>query len=151
MSKIGVRRSMAEYVLNMLPFRHLERDVTQWLERGALSTSLSAVRFRILLQDFQRNIIFLPSQYWDVVLMLCPLGKAHNPKMLHLIQMKMITWWDRDGNVYNKFNAPKWLQDCMLSVGLRWHTNEQVQWPRGKNVKVGWITWYQIINLHLYL
>ena len=25
--------------------------------------------------------------------------------------------------------APKWLQDCMLSVGLRWHTIEQVQWP----------------------
>ena len=32
------------------------------------------------------------------------------------------------------FNAPKCLQDCMLSVGLRWHTNEQVQWPGDKNV-----------------
>ena len=25
------------------------------------------------------------------------------------------------------FNAPKWLQDCMLSVALRWHTNKHVQ------------------------
>ena len=32
-------------------------------------------------------------------------------------------------------NAPKWLQDCMLSVKLKWHTNEHVQWPGGKIVK----------------
>ena len=38
----------------------------------------------------------------------------------------------------------------MLSVGSRWHTNEQVQWPGATNVKVGWNTWYQTINLHLY-
>ena len=25
-----------------------------------------------LVQDFQRNIMFLPSQYWDIVSMLCP-------------------------------------------------------------------------------
>ena len=33
---------------------------------------------------------------------------------------------------YIKFNAPKRLQDCMLSVELKWHTNEQVQRPGGK-------------------
>ena len=33
--------------------------------------------------------------------------------------------------VYDKFNAPKWLPDCMISVELKWHTNEQVQWPGG--------------------
>ena len=26
---------------------------------------------------------------------------------------------DRDDNVYDQFNAPKWRQDCMLSVELR--------------------------------
>ena len=36
-------------------------------------------------------------------------------------------WWN------HKFNAPKWLQDCMLSVELRWHTNKQIQCPGGKN------------------
>ena len=40
---------------------------------------------------------------------------------------------------------------CMISVKLKWQTNEQVQWPGGKNVKVGWNTWYQTINLHLNL
>ena len=52
--------------------------------------------------------------------------------MLHLTEVKMSTWLDRDGNVYDKLNAPKWLQDCMLSVELKSHTKEQVQWPGGK-------------------
>ena len=34
--------------------------------------------------------------------------------------------------MYDEFNAPKRLQDCMLSVELKWHTNEQVQ---GEDVK----------------
>ena len=51
--------------------------------------------------------------HWDLGL--------HNPcdarqSSLHLTQVKMSTWLDRDGNVYNKFNAPKLLHDCMLSV-----------------------------------
>ena len=29
--------------------------------------------------------------------------------------------------MYDKFNAAKWLPGCMLSVELKWHTNEQVQ------------------------
>ena len=28
-----------------------------------------------LMQDFQINILFLPSHYWDIVLMLCPWAK----------------------------------------------------------------------------
>ena len=31
----------------------------------------------------------------------------------------MRTWYDRDDNVYDKFNAPKCLWDCMLSVELK--------------------------------
>ena len=34
---------------------------------------------------------------------------------------------NRDGNVYVRFNAPEWLQDCMPSVELKWHMNEQVE------------------------
>ena len=36
-------------------------------------------------------------------------------------------------------NAPKWLQDCMLSVALILHTNEQVQWPGGKYVNLKYL------------
>ena len=45
----------------------------------------------------------------------------------------------RVSNVSDEFNAPTWLRDCVLSVcvELKWHTNEQVQWPDGKNVRVG--------------
>ena len=41
----------------------------------------------------------------------------------------------------------------MLSVELRWHTNEQVQWPGGKlqSRVIGLQTWYQTISLHIYL
>ena len=36
---------------------------------------LPAVQFQFksrLMQDFQRNIMFLSSQFWDIVSMLCP-------------------------------------------------------------------------------
>ena len=55
------------------------------------------------------------------------LGKALNRHMLNLTKVKMSTWKDKDGNVYDKFNAPKLLHDCMLAVELKWHTHEQVQ------------------------
>ena len=40
-------------------------------------------------------------------------GVSH---MIHLTQVPMstVTWKDRDGNVYDKCNAPKWLQDYSL-------------------------------------
>ena len=58
--------------------------MAQWLERGALPMSLPAVRFQIrLVQDFQRNIMFLPSQSGDIVKMVS-LGKTLRPQMLHL-------------------------------------------------------------------
>ena len=37
--------------------------------------------------------------------------------------------------MYDKFNAPKLLQGCMLSGELKWHRNEQDQYSGGKNVK----------------
>ena len=45
----------------------IEREMAQWLERGALPMSLPPCGFESrLVQDFQRNIMFLPSQYWDI-------------------------------------------------------------------------------------
>ena len=47
--------------------------MAQWLESRALPMSLPAMRVRTPLeQDFQRNIMFLPSQSWVIVSMLCP-------------------------------------------------------------------------------
>ena len=43
------------------------------LERGILSMSLPAVRFRIPLgAGFLEKYRVLPSQYWDIVSLLCP-------------------------------------------------------------------------------
>ena len=51
----------------------LERDTTQWLECAALSMSLPAMRFRISLgAGFSEKYHVSPSQYWDIVSMLCP-------------------------------------------------------------------------------
>ena len=64
-----------------------ERDVAQWLERGALPMSLPvAFGFKPRLeQDFQRNIMFIPSQYWDMMLY------PFYPHMLHLTQVQTST------------------------------------------------------------
>ena len=35
--------------------------------------------------------------------------------------------------MYDKFSAPKWLQDCMFYMESRWHMNEQVQWVKCKS------------------
>ena len=66
--------------------------MAQWLERGALPVScLPCGSETRLVQDFQRNIMFLPSQYWDIVLMLCPWARhlSLNP---HMLQVEMSTW-----------------------------------------------------------
>ena len=44
-----------------------------------------------LVEDLQRNIMFPPYQYWDIVSMLCPWAKHFTP-MLHLNQGWMGTW-----------------------------------------------------------
>ena len=71
----------------------LDRDVAQWLERGALPLPLNAVRVqRPLGAGFQRNIImFLPSLLGDIVPMFVSLGKALYPHTLHLTKVYMNT------------------------------------------------------------
>ena len=49
----------------------------------------------------------------------CVLGQDTSPSNALLDSGEMSTWWNRDGNVYDKFNAPIWLQDCMLSVEFK--------------------------------
>ena len=55
--------------------------MAQWLERGALPLSLPGMWFRITLgAGFSENIMFLPSQSWDIVKMVSDgvsLGKKH--------------------------------------------------------------------------
>ena len=43
------------------------------------------------MQDFQRKIMFLPSQSRDIVFDVVSLGKALYPQMFHLTQVKMGT------------------------------------------------------------
>ena len=71
--------------------RFKERDMAQWLERGALSMSLPAMRFRITLgTGFSEISCFSPLNI--------------NPQMLHLTQVEMsIRSLDRDGNVYTLY------------------------------------------------
>ena len=51
------------------PVSFTARDMAQWLERGALPMSLPAVQFRIPLGAW--FIMFLYSQSWDIVKMVC--------------------------------------------------------------------------------
>ena len=97
------------------------------LERGTLSMSLPAVRLRTPLSTgFSEKFYISPLSILRHCFDIVSLGKALHPQMIHWTQVKKSTWWDRDGNVYDISNAPKWLQDSMLSVELIWHTNEQV-------------------------
>ena len=73
--------------------RDVERDVAQWLERGALPMLLPAVWFRIPLgagfaEKYHVSPLSILGHYFDVV----SLGKILYPHMLHLIQVKMSTW-----------------------------------------------------------
>ena len=43
-----------------------------------------------MMQNFQRNIIFLPLQSWDIVVSLGK--KALYPEKVHLNQVEMSTW-----------------------------------------------------------
>ena len=68
----------------------LERDMAQWLECGALSMSLPEVRFRTrLVQDFGRNIMFLPSLYWDIS-MLCHWAMYLTPQCFTWLRQKWV-------------------------------------------------------------
>ena len=86
--------------------------------------------------DFHRNIMFLPSQ----ILGQCPCAR-------HLI-LKCFTWFRLKwvpGRTEMTI-CTKWLQGCLLSFELKWHTNGQIQWP-----VIGLQIWHQRINRHLYL
>ena len=73
---------------NIFIFIISERDVAQWLERGALPMSLFAVRSRIRLsagfsEKYNVSPFSILRPYFDGV----SLGNALYPHMLHLIQV----------------------------------------------------------------
>ena len=69
----------------------LERDMAQWLEREALQGRCLPCGFESrLVQDFQRNIMFLPSRYWDIVSMLCPWARNLTLKSFTLLRWKWV-------------------------------------------------------------
>ena len=95
-------------------------DVDSWLEREALPISLPAVLSRTPLgalfsDKYHVSLLSILEHCFDAVF----LGKALYPQMLHLTLVKMCSWQDRDDNVYDKLNAPKWLHDCMITVELK--------------------------------
>ena len=70
-----------------------ERDMAQWLERRALSMSMTAVWFRIPLGiGFSGKYHVSPLSMLGHCFEVVSLGKALNPQMLHLTQVKMSTW-----------------------------------------------------------
>ena len=83
---------MVQMLQNKLMYIFIERDMAQWLERDALTMSLSPRGFESgLLQDFQRKIMFPPLSILGNCFDVVSLGKALHPQMLHLTQVKMST------------------------------------------------------------
>ena len=112
--------------ISLINNENYDRDMAQWLERGALSMSLPALRFCAFCAEFSEKYHVSPLSILGSCFHNVSLGKALNPQMFHVT---MSTLYDRNCNVYDKFNAPEWLQNCMFPAGLKWHTNEQVEWP----------------------
>ena len=70
----------------------IERDMAQWLERDALTMSLSAARFRSrLVAGFSEKNHVSPLSILRHCFDVVSLGKALHPQMLHLTQVKMST------------------------------------------------------------
>ena len=69
--------------------------MAQWLERGALTMSLPAVRFRVPLgAEFSEKYHVSPLSILGHCLDVVSLGEALHPQMFHLTQVKMSrhTW-----------------------------------------------------------
>ena len=89
---------------------------------------------------FYKNVMILSSQRCNIASMLASSGKAPYPQLISShssldsgLNDYLVHGYERDGNVYDKFNAPIWLQVCArLSVGLKRHTNNLVQWQRSE-------------------
>ena len=73
-------------------------------------------------EKYHVSLLLILGHCFDVV----SLGKVRSTKMLHLTQVKMSTWKDRDGNVFQcvEMAAERY---AFRGVKLRWHTIEQVQ------------------------
>ena len=109
---------------------------------GALQLPLPVAWVQTSLGEdfFYKNVMILPSQRCNIASMLASSGKAAYPQLTSShssldsgLNDYLVPGYERDGNVYDKLNAPKWLQVCTrLSVGLKRHTTNLVQWQRSE-------------------
>ena len=85
--------------------------MSQWLQCGVLPMSLPVVRFRIPLgaRFHERYIMFLPSQYWDIVSMLCPWAS-------HLAYLAAANFY-----VWPSAGAKVGLNHCYRLLGMNFH------------------------------
>ena len=91
--KGGLKPDSFHFISSQRVVSFREGQLVQSLARGALSMSLAAVRFRILLgagfsKKYHVSPLSILGHCFDVV----SLGKALNPQLLHLTQVKMSTW-----------------------------------------------------------
>ena len=98
------------------------RDAAQWLERDSLLMSLPVVRFQTRLgAEYSEKCHVSPLSMFEHMFRCCVRGQNTLPSHASLVSCVKSTLLDRDSNMCD---APKWLQDCMLSVELKWHTND---------------------------
>ena len=109
---------------------------------GALQLPLPVAWVQTSLGEdlFYKNVMILPSQRCNIASILASSGKAPYPQLISShssldsgLNGYLVPGYERDDNVYDKCNAPKWLQVCTrLSEGLKRHTNNLVQWQRSE-------------------
>ena len=103
---------------------------------GALQLPLPVAWVQTSLGEdfFYKNVMILLSQRCNIASMLASSGKAPYPQLISshssldsALNDYLVPGYKRDGNMYDKFNVPKWLQVCTrLTVGLKRHTNNLI-------------------------
>ena len=83
---------IVQMLRNKLVYICIKRDMTQWLERDALTMPLPVARFRIRLgAGFSEKNHVSPLSILEHCFNVVSLGKALHPQMLHLSQVKKST------------------------------------------------------------
>ena len=96
---------------------------------GALQLPLPVAWVQTSLGEdfFYKNVMILHSQRCNIASMLASSGNVPYTQLISShssldsgLNDYLVPGYERDGNVYDKFNAPKWPQVCTrLSVGLK--------------------------------
>ena len=147
---ILINQAYVQFNAMIPPIRYVngfrERGVVQWSERGASPLPLSVVWVQSSLDaSFQRNIMFLLSQRWDIVSMFVSLGRYFILMAFIALRCKWVPGRTGDVNAYDSFQAAVF-SPC-LKNGTRMNRSTPV--TRGE-LSNGVQTWWQTIILHLY-